>query len=99
MEKIIVYGLGNDWILNSKIIEENFDIVGYYDKNVERMKYNPLGINNISELRDKKERILIVSSCYWREIYNECISYGIEEERLIVYDELDIKKLHWNKKL
>lgn len=62
------------------------------------MKYNPLGINNISELRDKKERILIVSSCYWREIYNECISYGIEEERLIVYDELDIKKLHWNKK-
>ncbi len=98
MEDIIIYGLGNEWIRNKEVIEKHYHVIGYYDKNRKKMlEYSPF-FENKSQIVERNENILITSSRYRREIVNELKDSGIQEDRIISLDELEIGKLHWNKR-
>lgn len=98
MENIIIYGLGRNWALYKDIIEKNYNIVGYYDNDKEKLQLVDMRINDISEMVGMDERIVVTSSVHWSEIANELVEKGIPRNRIINFEELEIRKLHWNRK-
>ena len=81
MDKIIVYGLGKEFIKQRKWLESCFNIVGYSDKHKKEMEgyLAPSELNNF-----EYEYIYITSVNYYEDIKSELVKfYNIKPEKII----------------
>lgn len=70
-QKIIVYGVGNDFKKYSDYLSESFEIVSYVDSAKHGQNYNGYTIRKPDTiLKEKYDHILISSSKYYEEIYD-----------------------------
>ena len=81
MNKIIVYGLGKEFLKQRKYLESYFDIVGYCDKQKKEMGgyLAPNELNNF-----EYDYIYVTSINYYEDIKNELIKfYNVKPEKII----------------
>lgn len=90
MEKVIIYGMGKEFIKNKKRILKLFDIVGCTDSYRKPMDEweNKYYINPNSILNTKFDKILICSSKYNDAIKIKLISMGIAFKQVISLNEI-----------
>lgn len=89
--KIIVYGLGNNFRNNETFIKENYNIVGYIDKNISSYeKYNKYELENVENIAEDI-LFMVTSSEYCCEMINCLKNYGIDTNR-ILYIENEISR-------
>lgn len=89
--KIIVYGLGKNFMDNEIFLKENYEIVGYIDKNISSYaEYKRYELDNVACV-DTNISFMITSSEYCCEMINCLCNYGIEKSR-ILYIENEIAR-------
>lgn len=84
MERIVVYGLGKEYIRQRFILEREYIIVGVSDKNTElRKQYsNYVEPERIDEIQ--YDYVYVTSQQYYEEIKTElCVNYAIPTEKII----------------
>lgn len=88
MERIIVYGLGNSYRKQRKIIESTFDIIGYSDKSLNNdIQYTPfIEPKDISS--KQYDYVYITSQKYFTEIKSQLIYGGVNEQKIISIDDI-----------
>ncbi len=80
-KEVIVYGLGKDFAYWKTWIETKYNVLGYADSNTEKAEqYHPF--LSITEIQDRQENVLIVSTDYYDEIKSLLIENGIDEKRI-----------------
>lgn len=89
--KIIVYGLGKNFRENETFLKENYEIVGYIDKNISSFaEYKKYELEKAALVNDDIS-FMITSSEYCCEMINSLWNYGIDKNR-ILYIENEIAR-------
>lgn len=82
MEKIIVYGLGEQFWQQKKFLENNYEIIGYSDK-VKKEMDNYIYPNEIKN--SQFDYVYVTSIKYYKEIKKELVELGIDEDNIISF--------------
>lgn len=96
MEKVIIYGLGEDFRANEQWIRNKYEIVGYCDRDCEKLQLkNSFLPEELMEKIENCDFIYITSSKYENEILKEIESYKIESSKVRFLTE-EITKGYWS---
>lgn len=92
MDKVVLFGLGNVYIKNSKVFEKLYQIVGYCDTDEKKMNNLPkdkrekaIALADLKAEEIKYDYILITTANFFQEIRNNLIKLGIDERKIKAY--------------
>lgn len=90
MEKVVIYGVGDNYIHNARWIKDNYEIVCFADgnPNKEGMVIDGKEIVNKSALTSKNFDAIIVTPSKSLDIIKELMDMGIAREKLLVLNDL-----------
>ena len=86
MDRVIVYGLGREYEKLIPLLEHNFEIVAYCDRN-KNNKIDNIAPQEIANFH--YDKIFITSTKYYEEIKSDLINvYGVEECKIISKEDI-----------
>lgn len=89
MDKVIIFGAGNNYRLRKKYFEEKYEIVAVIDNNHTTCEFT--GVKSPDELtRVYYDKILITPTKY-EELYDQLLNMGVNKNQILI-DELDPSK-------
>lgn len=96
MKKVIVYGLGNYFEENKEFIFENYEVVGFSDKDKVKLKNleNAIEVAELTTNLNCCDFVLIATNTYFEEICNDLLSLKVPWEKIhfLVHDILFTEK-------
>lgn len=81
-EKVIVFGVGNNWKIYGCDIKRKYEVIGYIDNNYEKLGCDVKAVETILNVEYDK---VIVMPNYYDEMVSQLITLGVSKEKIIVY--------------
>lgn len=83
-DKVIVFGVGNQFKLYQKMIYERYEIIAYVDNYVkERDSIRTISLLEAVSLDFDK---IIITPLRWMEMVKQCLDSGIKKEKIVILD-------------
>lgn len=84
MKKVIVYGLGNYFEENKEFIFENYEVVGFSDKDKVKLKNleNAIEVAELTTNLNCCDFVLVATNTYFEEICNDLLSSKVPREKI-----------------
>lgn len=83
--KVIVYGLGVHFSKYEEFVLENFEVIGYIDKNREHPVLKKYELDDVKSILDDA-KVMITSTAYFAEMMQELLEKGIGMQQICYMD-------------
>lgn len=83
--KIIIYGMGVHYKRNKKFIFENYEVLGYIDKNDQQCDIKRFDISELFDIPNNT-KILITSIKYFAEMLHSLLQHGVDMKNICYLD-------------
>lgn len=97
MENVIIYGLGQRFQENRAWLEQEYNVLGYYDRDQEKLKLvdKAIELKDLNDWMARVDKVLITPDSPWDIIANLQKKYGVDInklELLVPKDTVDVGK-------
>lgn len=84
MEKIVIFGVGNQYKMHKILLKSKYEIVAYLDNKIKEFEDgNCLRTESISDL---EYDFMVITPVDYKPIYNQCLKLGIEKKKIVLLD-------------